>query len=37
MANVKLEILNRFSSDSVLIYQHSKSTFLQVTLNFELE
>ena len=37
MANVMLEILDGFSSVRVLMYRHSKSTFLQVTVNFELE
>ena len=32
-----LEILDGFSLVLVLIYQHSKLVFLQVTLNFELE
>ena len=37
MANLMLEILDVFSSVLVLMYRHSKSAFLQVTLNFELE
>ena len=37
MANVKLEILEIFSSEWVLMYLRSKSPFLQVTLNFELK
>ena len=31
------EILDGFSSVWVLIYRHSKSSFVQVTLNFKLE
>ena len=37
MASVMLEILDGFSSERVLMYRHSKSTLLQVTLNFELK
>ena len=36
MANVMLEIIDRFSLVRVLMYPHSKSAFLQVTLNCEL-
>ena len=35
MANVTLEILDGFSSVLVLMYRYPKSSFLQVTLNFE--
>ena len=37
MANVMLEILHDFSLVLVLMFQHSKYFFLQVTLDFELE
>ena len=37
MTNVILEILDGLSLVWVLMYQRSKSAFLQVTLNFELE
>ena len=37
MANVMLDILEVFTSERVLMYPHSKSPFLQVTLNFELK
>ena len=41
MANLILEILSVFflifMSSNVLMYRHSKSAFLQITLNFELE
>ena len=36
MANVMLEILDGFSLVWVLMYQDSKSEFLQATLNFDL-
>ena len=35
--NVRLEILDGFFLIRVLIYQHLKSAFLEVTLNFEWE
>ena len=37
MAKVMLEILDDFSSKWVLMYWHSKSPVLQVTVNFELK
>ena len=37
MADVMLKILDNFSLVWVLMYLYSKSVFLQVTLNFELE
>ena len=36
MANVMLEIFDGVSLEWGLMHQHSKSTFLQVTINFEL-
>ena len=36
-ANAMLEILDGFYLEWVLMYRHSKTVFLQVTLNFELE
>ena len=35
MVHVMLEILDVFSSVWVPMYRHSKSAYLQVTLNFE--
>ena len=35
LENVKLQILDGFSSEWMLLYLHSKSPFLQVTFNFE--
>ena len=39
MANIMLEIFRRvlFGMNPDLMYWHSKSAFLQVTLNFEFE
>ena len=37
MANVMLANLDDFSLEWVLMYRYSKSSFLQVTLNFEMK